>query len=199
MNYDNEPNHITNHAARPGVHRVDLNTVLPLRAAVLRPGQPTKAAIFPADHNPTTHPHHWALDYDHTTIVCVASTYQQPLPANTHPPHHDETPPNSWRQLRGMATHPNHRRQGHGHTLLKAICQPLDTPANTAAVPGPAHTTPDNTPPKSATTTNSPHNIWCNARRSAVAFYEAAGFVVCSDEFEITGIGPHYVMALRVT
>jgi len=36
--------------------------------------------------------------------------------------------------------------------------------------------------------------LWCNARSSAVWFYERLGFRAVSDEFEIAPIGPHYVM-----
>ena len=36
--------------------------------------------------------------------------------------------------------------------------------------------------------------VWCNARTPAVNLYRRAGFTTISDEFEIEGIGPHYVM-----
>jgi len=36
--------------------------------------------------------------------------------------------------------------------------------------------------------------VWCNARSGAVWFYERLGFAVVSDEFELSPIGPHYVM-----
>lgn len=36
--------------------------------------------------------------------------------------------------------------------------------------------------------------IWCNARKVASKFYQDCGFEIISDEFEIKGIGPHYVM-----
>jgi predicted GNAT family N-acyltransferase len=36
--------------------------------------------------------------------------------------------------------------------------------------------------------------IWCNARTSATGFYEKFGFVKDGIEFEIDGIGPHFVM-----
>ncbi|WP_461450991.1 GNAT family N-acetyltransferase [Mucilaginibacter sp.] len=36
--------------------------------------------------------------------------------------------------------------------------------------------------------------IWCNARKIASKFYGDCGFEAISDEFEIKGIGPHYVM-----
>jgi len=36
--------------------------------------------------------------------------------------------------------------------------------------------------------------IWCNARKVASKFYSDCGFEIISEEFEINGIGPHYVM-----
>lgn len=40
--------------------------------------------------------------------------------------------------------------------------------------------------------------IWCNARTSAVDFYKKQGFDVVSEEFEIPGVGPHYIMILNL-
>ncbi|RZK57701.1 MAG: GNAT family N-acetyltransferase [Pedobacter sp.] len=40
--------------------------------------------------------------------------------------------------------------------------------------------------------------IWCNARTSAVKFYEKLGFELVSEEFEIAGVGPHYEMILNL-
>ncbi len=37
--------------------------------------------------------------------------------------------------------------------------------------------------------------MWCNARSGARTFYERAGFCVEGEEFEIAGIGPHFLMA----
>ncbi len=36
--------------------------------------------------------------------------------------------------------------------------------------------------------------LWCNARTNAIGFYEKLGFSVVGDEFEIEGVGPHFVM-----
>lgn len=36
--------------------------------------------------------------------------------------------------------------------------------------------------------------IWCNARTSAVPFYEKMDFERIGEEFEIEGVGPHYLM-----
>lgn len=37
-------------------------------------------------------------------------------------------------------------------------------------------------------------NLWCNARQSAVKFYQKNRFKISSEVFQIEGIGPHYVM-----
>ncbi len=37
-------------------------------------------------------------------------------------------------------------------------------------------------------------SVWCNARKSAVGFYEKSNFNIISEEFEIPVYGPHYVM-----
>lgn len=41
--------------------------------------------------------------------------------------------------------------------------------------------------------------LWCNARASAVGFYKKMGFEINSEEFEIPGVGPHYVMSKKVS
>jgi GNAT superfamily N-acetyltransferase len=40
--------------------------------------------------------------------------------------------------------------------------------------------------------------IWCNARKVASKFYKDCGFKIISNEFEIKGIGPHYVMCRKL-
>jgi predicted GNAT family N-acyltransferase len=73
-------------------------------------------------------------------------------------------------QLRGMATRPQARGTGAGKALVTACINHITN-----------HTHPDRT-------------IWCNARLSALGFYECMGFVTLSKEFDIPGIGPHHVM-----
>ena len=43
-----------------------------------------------------------------------------------------------------------------------------------------------------------PALAWCNARTSACAYYEKLGFTPRGGEFEIEGIGPHFVMVRAV-
>lgn len=40
--------------------------------------------------------------------------------------------------------------------------------------------------------------LWCNARQKAVRFYEGLGMEVISPVFEVPGIGPHYVMYVKI-
>jgi predicted GNAT family N-acyltransferase len=72
-----------------------------------------------------------------------------------------------WR-IRGMATLPEHRSLGLGARLVKdAISQ-------------------------SHSSQVAP--VWCNARTSAAGYYAKLGFTQLGDEFEVEGIGPHFVM-----
>lgn len=73
-------------------------------------------------------------------------------------------------RLRGMATHPDFRGQGLSSALLNAGFPQIKN--------------------------NHIKKVWCNARSSAVGFYEKIGFRKISDEFEIAGIGPHFTMVI---
>lgn len=75
-------------------------------------------------------------------------------------------------QLRGMATLPGFQGKGKGNQLLNfAIVYLRGQQAN---------------------------YLWCNARKVAVNFYKSIGFEIISDEFDVPGIGPHYVMYLKI-
>jgi GNAT superfamily N-acetyltransferase len=73
-----------------------------------------------------------------------------------------------WR-VRGMATRPDRRGRGLGALVLAAI---EDAARERGAL-----------------------RLWCNARTPARGFYERAGFRAEGEEFEIPGIGPHFVMS----
>lgn len=73
----------------------------------------------------------------------------------------------AWR-IRGMATLPEHRGRGLGAALAEASI---------------AHAHGIRRAP-----------VWCNARTGAAGYYEGLGFARVGDEFEIEGIGPHFVM-----
>ena len=73
-------------------------------------------------------------------------------------------------QLRGMATLDEYQRKGLSHALLKTAF-PLIKRNHVA-------------------------KLWCNARVGAVGFYEKVGFLKDSNEFEIEGVGPHFLMSI---
>lgn len=70
----------------------------------------------------------------------------------------------SRRQLRGMAVDPHAQRSGIGRGLLEFAVQDVGEP------------------------------MWCNARVSAIGFYERQGWRIVSEPFEIAGAGPHVWM-----
>ena len=74
-----------------------------------------------------------------------------------------------WR-IRGMATELSVRGQGFGQLLVENCI--ATAKENGADV------------------------LWCNARSSAVGFYQKLVFESIGDEFEIPTIGPHYLMTL---
>lgn len=75
-------------------------------------------------------------------------------------------------RLRGMATLPDHRAQGYSLELLNTAIPIIEK--------------------------NNIKTLWCNARKSAMGFYEKVGFKVLGNEFEIDGIGPHYLMVKEI-
>ena len=76
--------------------------------------------------------------------------------------------PGDWR-IRGMATRPDLRGRGLGSRVLDAI--------------------------ERAARERGAARLWCNARVGASAFYRHAGFAAEGAEFEIEGIGPHFLMS----
>ncbi|WP_297431077.1 GNAT family N-acetyltransferase [Sulfurimonas sp.] len=74
---------------------------------------------------------------------------------------------NCW-QIRAMAIIKNIRKKGYASSLLKV--------AETYALK------------------NGANYIWCNARISAIGFYEKHNYKLYGDEFNVKDIGPHYIM-----
>lgn len=69
-------------------------------------------------------------------------------------------------RLRGMAIDQSHRRHGLGKRLVDYFVE----------IHG--------------------DSIWCNARTSALEFYQSCGFTAEGNEFDVAPIGPHYVMRI---
>lgn len=72
-----------------------------------------------------------------------------------------------WR-LRGMAVLAAQQGKGYGAALLQAC---IDHAARHGGT-----------------------QLWCNARTTASGFYTGLGFIVEGQQFELPGIGPHYLM-----
>ena len=71
-------------------------------------------------------------------------------------------------RLRGMATASNFQRKGYATDLMIESFKELKEKKSDL--------------------------LWCNARLVAVDFYEALGFKIIGELFDIKGIGPHYFM-----
>lgn len=80
--------------------------------------------------------------------------------------------PGDWR-LRGMAVDPAYQGLGVGRMLVQQCIDSVRTERG--------------------------QRLWCNARVTAMGFYEKLGFVTHGEPFEIEHIGPHYVMAIEVS
>jgi GNAT superfamily N-acetyltransferase len=74
---------------------------------------------------------------------------------------------NNGLQLRGMATDAQYQRGGVGRAVLTLVHQY----AQEVGYP-----------------------LWCNARVSAMGFYEKLGWVAEGEEFDVPDVGPHYIM-----
>jgi predicted GNAT family N-acyltransferase len=91
--------------------------------------------------------------------------------ASFHPQNYDGYTGKSY-QLRGMATLQEYRGKGIGNQLVNfAIVYMRGRKVN---------------------------YVWCNARKKAVRFYQGLGFEIISDEFDVPGIGAHYVLYLKI-
>ena len=156
----------------PLTHRpITAEETIALRSSVLRAGRPVEECRFPGDEAEGTVHVGALLDGQ---VVSIGSMYHEAREADApggaeRAPDHDAG--TAWR-LRGMATAPEARRRGAGAAVLEGCTQ--------HAIDGGATL------------------LWCNARTGAIAFYEAQGWTVLGEEFEIPTAGPHFVMERRV-
>ncbi|MCC7502033.1 MAG: GNAT family N-acetyltransferase [Flavobacteriales bacterium] len=75
-------------------------------------------------------------------------------------------------RLRGMATEPELRGAGLGRSLIHFALEHLRARQGEL--------------------------LWCNARENALPFYAKLGFTTHGGEFDIPGIGPHYLLSIKV-
>ncbi len=76
-------------------------------------------------------------------------------------------------RLRGMAVDPAFQRRGIGAALVREALGHIKAQGGEV--------------------------LWCNAREIALDFYRALGFESVGNEFEIPGIGPHFLMRRSVS
>ncbi len=130
---------------------------LPLRSLVLRNGLEEEKCCFEQDKEETTF--HLGYFTGDGELVCILTCQKE---------NHGKLPKEAYR-LRGMATHPEHKRKGYAKQLLEEAQTYLKEQLHI-------------------------DYLWFNAREVAFPFYEALGFEYMSDMFEIPGIGPHKEM-----
>jgi GNAT superfamily N-acetyltransferase len=144
----------------------------------VRPIEATQACIVRAE---VLRPHwtpvqcSWPMDEDPRTLhlggfvngelAGVASFI-----AEAHPqlPAELEIEPENMMKLRGMATRARYRRSGVGSAVLTRGMDELSVRALAY--------------------------LWCNARMTAVPFYERHGWIKWGEEFDNPPVGPHIVM-----
>ena len=78
-------------------------------------------------------------------------------------------------QVRGMAVSPRVQRGGVGRAMLAELERLARASDDRAEL------------------------LWCNARTTAVGFYERHGWVAASDEFLIETAGPHFKMTKKLS
>ncbi|GJQ29913.1 MAG: hypothetical protein HBSAPP03_17970 [Phycisphaerae bacterium] len=136
-----------------------------LRQQVLRPHQDIREMAWPGDADDTTV--HFGV-YADGVLLAVASLFRAEFPAPGSRPGLSYAFTGPCTQLRGMATDPEARGRGLGMGLLKWCLEHARRHGESV--------------------------FWCNARTSAVPFYEKGGLRVVSDEFDLPDAGPHVVM-----
>lgn len=138
------------------IQQVDIEIIRPLRGLVLRPGLPIEFTDYERDKELQTI--HYA-NIVNQKICSIATFYPEPML---------EVEALAAYRLRGMATHPNYRRQGLARSIM------LQAIADIQKLGGDL--------------------LWCKARLVAIDFYESLGFMKVGPIYEIKGIGPHYNM-----
>ena len=148
------------------VRPVTAAEVRPLRSTVLRPGTPPETLVYPGDDA------RLALHVgggERPSLDGIATVYPEPPPEA----HRGAIPEDAYEtgasfRLRGMATSERERGTGLGRELLAACFEHVRQSGGRV--------------------------LWCNARSPAVGFYERMGMETVGEEFDMPGIGPHFVM-----
>lgn len=138
------------------IQQVDVEIIRPLRSLVLRPGQPIESTDY--DRDMETQTLHYA-NIVNQKICSIATFYPESMLKFESLLAY---------RLRGMATHPNYRRQGLASSMM---LQAMTDIQNLGC-----------------------DLLWCKARLVAIDFYESLDFIKLGPIYEIEGIGLHYTM-----
>lgn len=147
--------------------KVAVETILHLRHRMLRQGMPFESANFPGDDAPGVM--HFAVTRRGDANAQAGPEGSAVCCLTLMVAEWDGR--EAW-QLRGMAT----ATEYHGHGLGRRLFAYALEEARRQQPEWP---------------------IWCNARVSAIGFYERVGWEVVSEEFEIAYAGPHKKMMFR--
>ena len=138
------------------IKQVNVEIIRPLRNLVLRPGQPIESTDYNRDKEFQTL--HYA-NIINQKVCSISTFYPEPITAIEASVAY---------RLRGMATHPNYRRQGLARAMMHQAMVDIQKLGCDL--------------------------LWCKARLVAIDFYESLGFMKTGQIYEIEGIGPHYTM-----
>ena len=141
----------------------------PLRQAILRPHQTIEEMAWERDDEPGTATF-GAVERSSGAVVGVVTVFREPAPfapGQVAVLSGAQSHEATWR-LRGMATRADLQGHGIGSLVLNTAMGHVAGECGTL--------------------------LWCNARVSAVGFYERAGFRTWGDEWVLASIGPHVVM-----
>ncbi|OZC02917.1 GNAT family N-acetyltransferase [Rubricoccus marinus] len=148
------------------VRSVPASAVRPLRAEVLRPGRTPESLVYPGDDAPLAF---HAGGFIGDEIHGIATVYPEPPPEAHRGDISEEAYGTSATfRLRGMATSDIARSTGLGREVLLACFEHIRASGG--------------------------RFLWCNARIGALGFYERMGWTAVGEEFDMPGIGGHYVM-----
>jgi len=154
------------------VRRVAVADIFPLRHAVLRPGRPESASVYPEDGY-AVHVAAYHCGDGAEVLAGCATVFPEAWPGASVGPGWVRAPqPAAWR-LRGMAVDPARHGCGVGRLVLAAV---VDAAAGAGAP-----------------------LLWANGRTTALGFYERLGWSVVGEEFIAADSGlPHKPIALPV-
>lgn len=150
---------------------ITAEATLPLRSRVLREGRPLDQCRFAEDGQPGSF--HIGDFGTCPTSNPLSGPHLGAAGVASYYPKGLEGHTGRGFQLRGMAVAPESQRGGVGRKLLCFAERHIRTE-------------------------NLADYLWCNARVSAIAFYERDGWAVVSEEFEIPEVGPHRRMVKRL-